>query len=294
MIELHAKKMQLGLATLALVVLVAGPSRAAAQGTLRYVAIGVSQYPKLPATQQLRFAHRDALELDQLWRTQVGSLWPQVDGQVLTDEHATLGSIEAAFDRLAVTAKSGDVAMVALCGHAGCCGRRSEWGFLPFDFDDADAAGTSLTASQLRARLIALARQGVTVVLILDCCNAGAFGIDNSDFAVFAACLPHEVSREHADWNNGLFTMALIEALQGKADFDGDGVVTLAEVDAYVSNRVAQVLRERAALMGGRPELQTPSCGRPTSIGSSLPLARVRPAGTHGKLLAGRPKGGLQ
>jgi Caspase domain len=268
-------------ASIALLVLLfaaSGAARAAnSHTTLRYVAVGVSRTPKLPAAQQLRFAHKDAQDLDRVWRSQQGKLCPQVEGITLINEQATRREIVAALDRLIATARPGDIAMISLCGHAGCCGVRGEWGFLPSDYDDGDAPNTALSATSLRTRLTELARRGVTVVLILDCCPAGAFGQASPDFVVFAACLPQEYSREDADWNNGLFTMAFIEALMGKADANGDGVVTVAEADAYVTSRVRQILRDRTALLGGIAESQNPCCGRPAGIRSSLPLARLAP-----------------
>jgi hypothetical protein len=279
------------LGSIALVVLLlaaSGGARAAtSHATLRYVAVGVSRTPGLPAAQQLRFAHKDAVDLDRLWRSQQGKLCPQVEGTTLIDEQATRQEIVAALERLIATARPGDVAMISLCGHAGCCGARGEWGFLPYDYDDGDAPNTALTATGLRSRLTELARRGVTVVLILDCCHAGAFGQASPDFVVFAACLPQEFSREHADWNNGLFTMAFIEGLSGKADANGDGVVTLAEADAYVTSRVTQILRERAASLGGLAESQNPRCDRPAGVRGSLPLARLAPLAVGRKMLEG-------
>jgi DNA-directed RNA polymerase specialized sigma24 family protein len=257
---------------------------ATAQTTLRYLAVGVSEAPKSTA-KQLQFAHKDALDFERICRTQAGKLHAQTEGTTLINKQATRAAIVAALHRLAADAKAGDTVMIALCGHAGGVGMRGEWGFVPFDFDAGDSASTALTSTVLRQRLTELASRSVTVVLILDCCHAGAFNLGTADFVVFAACLPQETSRESVAWNNGLFTMAFIEALEGKADLNGDGLVTLAETDAYVTSRVAQVLRDQAALGARSPEAQNPSCGRPTSIRSSLPLARVTPRHINGNCL---------
>jgi uncharacterized caspase-like protein len=277
------------LASIALFVLLFAASRPAladnSHAALRYVAVGVSRAPKLPVAAQLRFAHKDAQDFERVWRSQQGKLCPLVEGTTLIDEQANRREIVAALDRLVATARSGDVAMISLCGHAGCGGARGEWEFIPYDYDDADTAKSALTATTLRTRLIELARRDVTVVLILDCCHAGAFGQASPEFVVFAACLPQELSREHDDWKNGLFTMAFIEALTGKADANGDGVVTLAEADAYVTKRVTQILRQRMAPMGRGAQLQHPRCDRPAGIPSSLPLARPGSLAVRKKML---------
>src|SRR5262249_33399599 len=55
----------------------------------------------------------------------------------------------------------------------------------------------------------------------------------------FASSTGREVSVERDDWQNGAFTKALVEAIgQGKADFIGNGAITISELDAYLANRV--------------------------------------------------------
>jgi uncharacterized caspase-like protein len=254
----------------------ANPARAANPATLHYLAVGVSQNPGLPFTSQLRFAHKDAQDFARFWQSQAGTLYGKVGGVTLIDREATGSKIVAALNGLIAQVRAGDIVKVCLCGHGGFCGNRGEWCFLPYDYNETRGGGdAALSATALRSKLADLAGRGVTVELILDCCHAGAFGLQSCDFIVFAACLPGEASREHLDWDNGLFTKAYLEGVRGKADFNGDGTVTLAELDAYVSARVEQLLREHALRWSSKRESQSPSCGRPTSIPSSLPLARL-------------------
>jgi uncharacterized caspase-like protein len=53
---------------------------------------------------------------------------------------------------------------------------------------------------------------------------------------VFTSSEGYEVSREDAKWGggHGVFTWALLDGLKGKADADGDGIVTLGEILDYV------------------------------------------------------------
>jgi hypothetical protein len=57
-----------------------------------------------------------------------------------------------------------------------------------------------------------------------------------------------------------------VEGLQGRADANQDGSVTIAEVDAYVADRVKE-------LTGGR---QHPTTARPSTIRSNLPIFVLR------------------
>ncbi|MBI5834993.1 MAG: hypothetical protein HZB16_22040 [Armatimonadetes bacterium] len=135
--------------------------------------------------------------------------------------------------------------------------------------------------SQVRAVLRAVPGK---VLLAVDTCHSGgvtgARALSRSDYAdllrdavtdevgliTFASCLPHEVSLEDEAWRNGALTKAMTEGLAGGGDLNKDGVVTLAELDAFIAERVK-------ALTGGRQHATT---DKPTTIQSTLPLAVVK------------------
>ena len=79
------------------------------------------------------------------------------------------------------------------------------------------------------------------------------FGVlTNQDLArrsgavVFSASRGDELSYERSDLKNGLFTEAILEALQTPtADIDADGTVSLAELRRYVTRRVAALSKGR-------------------------------------------------
>jgi hypothetical protein len=58
------------------------------------------------------------------------------------------------------------------------------------------------------------------------------------------------------------------------ADLNRDGIVTIAEVDAYVSLRMPELL----AQWSGAKE-QHPTCGRPVTVPSCLALVNCQPVG---------------
>jgi uncharacterized caspase-like protein len=237
--------------------------------TLRYLTVGVTEYVD-PTIRQLSCCRRDAEDMAEAFRAQKGKLCPLVEGETLTDAQATRQNILNALDNLIATARNGDTAMIFLSGHGGGCGIRGEWGFNPHDFDDVRGHETALTANLLRRKLTELARGGVKVILILNCCHAGAFGIHDNNFVVLAGCLPYELAWVNSLWRNAVFTTALLEAWQGKADRNSDGVVTLDEVEVYVARRVQELLRD-----AGIPSEQSPSCGQPAGLREGLLLARI-------------------
>ncbi len=58
---------------------------------------------------------------------------------------------------------------------------------------------------------------------------------------VLTASRASEVSEEREDLGHGVFTYYLLEGLKGKADLDGDGVITVDEIYTYVSKKVPEV-----------------------------------------------------
>lgn len=278
-----SKRVRPAVSAVVLVVLLAAPVEAAGrQPTLHYLAVGVSSYVHLPADSQLRFAHKDARDLAAVWSAQQGTLYAQVTGEILVEAQATRRGILEALARRSTQVGPGDVVMCSLSGH----GRRpgillNDWYFCPADFDPRDVPATGLPASLLRDRLRDFVRRGATVFLILDACYSGSVGIQEEGIVILASCLPDEISVEGSRWNNGVFTRALIEALQGRADLNRDQLISLAETVAYLSGRVAELLQEDASRRA-----QHPTCGQPTSLRSSLPLTRA-----GGRLTAPSPVG---
>jgi uncharacterized caspase-like protein len=88
---------------------------------------------------------------------------------------------------------------------------------------------------------------------------------DEYGVVILAASTGSEYSLEHADWGHGAFTKALIEALEeGAADYSGDGLVSLRELDLYVAERVADLTNSQ----------QHPTTQKPSTI-SRFPIATV-------------------
>ncbi|HYV37109.1 MAG TPA: caspase family protein [Gemmataceae bacterium] len=266
------------IATAVVALMTAATAQARAEGNnvdLHYVAVGVSKIPMMPPQHQLRYAHKDAQDLARVWEAQKGKIYTNVHGETLTDETAKLSDIMAALDRLISNAKKGDTAVVSFAGHGGVLpGRNPQWVFETSNFDPKDVQGTLLFESALREKLAKLAAGGVNVILVLDTCHAGAFGSGDSGIVVLAACAATQSSGEHELVGNGFYTSALIEALSGKADLNGDGIITLEEVETYVAKRVAEYDAMYPAFdHNGQKMVQIPTSFRPASMQNGLALA---------------------
>ena len=91
--------------------------------------------------------------------------------------------------------------------------------------------------------------------MLLDCCHAGAFGhrnvlnrkmlsfllSENAIISLFSASSDGKTDSLELDGDDhGVFTLALLDALQGQADTDGDRRVTLDEIQKYVTVTVSR------------------------------------------------------
>ena len=85
------------------------------------------------------------------------------------------------------------------------------------------------------------------------------------DYGVIVMCssMGREYSMESDRHQQGYFTVALLEALNGKADTNQDQLVYLTEIDAYISDRVK-------TLTDG---MQHPVTSKPTTI-RSFPISK--------------------
>jgi uncharacterized caspase-like protein len=61
---------------------------------------------------------------------------------------------------------------------------------------------------------------------------------------ILTASGANEVSAESDELQHGIFTHFLIKGLQGEADSDGDGLITVDEVYTYVSKQVPQATNQ--------------------------------------------------
>ena len=93
-------------------------------------------------------------------------------------------------------------------------------------------------------------------MVVLDTCSSGSFGLSGrslgekgaidrlsrlSGRVVLAAAGDQRMALESPDNQRGIFTGALMEALAGKADVNGDGQVGVREVADYVEREVQRL-----------------------------------------------------
>lgn len=221
--------------------------------TLYVLLVGVSQYQE--TSLKLNYAHQDALDLAQLLQRQQGGLYKEVVIKTLTNTEATQRTIKIAFTNLKKQATQRDVVLVLMAGH-GVTTRDNIFYFLPYDVESEQVEATAIKYSDITDVLGALPCK---VITLLDMCHAGALAkasqkrrdlqpnltefireltSESVGVVTFCASQPRESSVESDEWKNGAFTEALLEGLNGKADYDRNNVITINEINLYITDRV--------------------------------------------------------
>jgi WD40 repeat protein len=221
------------------------------QPKLYILAIGVSAY-RSKDIPKLAFAAKDARDFAQALQRQQGKLYKTVEAKIVTDEHATKDEIMDGLEWLGKQVTQHDVGMLFLSGHGT---NDSSLGFvyLPVDADLDKLKRTAVTMADISTTIRSMAGKAVA---FLDTCHSGNIlgagqkglndmsGVINelasaeNGLVVFSSSTGRQFSLENASWNNGAFTKALVEGIDGKADEQHSGRVTYKMLDLYVSERV--------------------------------------------------------
>lgn len=245
------------------------------------LSIGVSKY--VDANLTLGFAAKDATDFGAALKHGLGNHFGDVDISVIRDSQVTRDEVLRRVESLVhEELQDDDYVMIFLAGH-GLRDTKNQYRYCVCDVNFAKLEATTVAWHEL---FEPLSRLKCKTLLFVDTCHAGAVlggreilsdsrdsynavlrqAADNSSGVItLAACLPHEQSVESQDLGNGVFTKALVEALQGRADSNENGVLTITEVETYVSTRV-ESLTGRA---------QSTTAFKSTSVPSNLTVGLV-------------------
>ena len=214
-------------------------------GRYRALLIGNSTYPADEHNlQTLKGPVKDIAALNRALIDPDTGLFADVDVTLLPE--ATSTRAIRALGRFFATADRDDVLLVYFSGH----GKLDQSGRLHLCMQDTESTDLLSTAvSSARINEFADASRARNVVIVLDCCYAGAFrGGDLGDAVagpgryVLASCRGTQLAND-ATVDNGtsFFTQHLIDGLLGAAaDHDGDGYVRFSDLYAYVDRRLRE------------------------------------------------------
>ncbi|MEO5339826.1 MAG: caspase family protein [Magnetococcus sp. MYC-9] len=222
----------------------------AALPRLHLLVVGVNRYAN-PAL-NLNFAAQDAKGmLDFLMRSHA-TLFEQVVTYELYDQKATRPAIGNSLADLHNVPPQ-DVVVLYFAGHGKALG--DQWYFAPHELralDGASIRGQALSSEQFKEHIARIGAQKVAV--LLDACESGAAmrafaEFDNrrsmallsraTGIHLAAATTGEQSASELAELGHGVFTYALLDGLQGKADRQPrDGHVSIAELLNFIQQYV--------------------------------------------------------
>ncbi|MDX2250628.1 MAG: caspase family protein [Bacteroidia bacterium] len=228
---------------------------------LYILAMGVSEYQDPSVS--LNYAHSDAAALADKFASLEGLLYNKVEVRKYLNKEATLVNIKTGISWLEKEATQKDMILVFISSH-GALDNKGNLYILPTDFD-----ANNLFATALNIRDLTEGMNGTPCkkLIFLDACHSGQSGYDLFEFAsikalhinkavdelmakepgvtVMTSSSGKEFSYENPVWKHGAFTKAILEGLNGQADFNKDRVINLFELNLYVTERVKELTAGR-------------------------------------------------
>lgn len=234
------------------------------------VIVGVSDYKYNDAgLRSLDFADDDARAIADFLKSPQGGGFLANDVKLMVDRDASLTALRAALAETAKRAARNDMVFIFIAGHGAPDPLSSQnLYFLFHDTKVVDMEKTALPMSELKRYLDTQVIAERVFVMIDTCHSAGVnqktkslvterqlsqVGDENniSNFyltkqlfkekgrSILTSSDVNEVSRESAKWgNHGVFTWALLEGLKGKADANGDRLITTGELFQFTRKSV--------------------------------------------------------
>ncbi|RLL50861.1 hypothetical protein D8Y20_10750 [Mariprofundus sp. EBB-1] len=221
---------------------------------LHVLAVGVNKYRD--KTLWLNYSVPDAKSLADSMKASGTSIFTHVDITRIYDADATKSGIEAAFKKVADTAKSNDVFVLYLAGHGITMDGR--YHFLPVDFryvNEDSVRTASINQGDLQRWMADI--PAMKNLVLLDTCNSGSFVdaqvvtrglaektaitklIRATGRAVISASSDTQVALEGYK-GHGVFTWALLQSLKNadKQNGNKDGVTSTAEIASFINSTV--------------------------------------------------------
>lgn len=274
---------------------------------LYVLSIGIAKYKDTDIT-PLRFAATDARSIARAFEAQQGLLFDRVKAVTLTDEEATGARVREEFSRMEQYVRdngfnddSEDLAVIFVSSHGFPEGEA--FYFAPHDMSLKDMARTGVSWEEGVRRVRGL--PATNVLLLLDNCFSGGAGyalqdtdkpyrrgfspknqaqrtLQRQNIVTFTSSSPEQESFEFEEIGHGVFTYALLSALEGRSIpslqrhnvLSPNRRVILKPTEEFVFTEVGNLL---ASLKGeGWREKQTPSLFSLPGMNQRFPIAALK------------------
>lgn len=213
---------------------------------LYVVSIGVEQHNN--GLLKLDFAADDANSIASAFKEMKGKLYSDVKVKLITGASASRSEIVEAMYWLEKQATQKDVIVVFISSHAKV-DYKQRLCFLPYDFKENQLSGTSV---RFKTDILnTISTVPCRKLIMIDACHAGQAAMalnDKSGTGSFdVTVLPDAItimassSSNEKSWErdgHGIFTRAILEGSRGAADSNSDRLVTVNELDIFVTRLI--------------------------------------------------------
>ncbi len=243
-----------------------------ATSTLHVLAVGINKYQN--AAYNLNYAQPDAFSFVEKLSQRGNAIFKSVNRVEIYDEQATKENITTGFKAMIARAKPEDVFMFYYAGHGTLDEENDEEYYLvPTDItklygDPAQLHAKGISATDIRGFLTQIKSQ--KQIVLMDACHSGGAlkslstrGVAtdekamvqlarSSGIVMIASSGTKQLATEFEVLKHGVFTYALLEALDGKGD-NGDKKITVNELKFYMEDRVPELTKQ----YGGQAQYPT-------------------------------------
>jgi hypothetical protein len=232
------------------------------RGDIWAIVIGINEYQN---TRNLKYAVNDARAFKDYLKDNVGISDERIF--YLADQDATKSRIESLLGTtIKRKASRDDTVIIFYAGHgavepdpSNLDGDGFEKYLLPHDADLEDLYSTAISMNDIKTIFMRI--RADRLIFIADTCYSGASGgrtmvasktrANLSDKfyeriskgkgrVIISSCSANEISKEDDKLQHGVFSYYMLEGLKGRADQDGDGIITVSELFSYISRKVPQ------------------------------------------------------
>ncbi len=241
------------------------------QPKLYVLAVGVAKYQHQDIS-KLNLPAKDARDFAAAMQAQKGKLYREVEVKLLTDEKATRDDVIDGLEWLQKQVTQHDVGMVFIAGH-GTNDPTQGYTYLPVNADPDKLRRTGVAMDEFKKTLASLPGKAL---FFFDTCHAGnvlgaksravndvssvinELSSAENGVVVFSSSTGRQLSYEDTAWGNGAFTKALVEGINGRADYQKTGRITHKMLDLYISERVKELTKGKQSPVtqapGGVPD----------------------------------------
>jgi len=234
-----------------------------ATSTLHILSVGINKYKN--GAYNLNYAKPDAESFTTAIKAHGQSIFKSINALEVYDEDATKENIAAAFKSIISRSNPEDVFLFFYAGHGTLDEEKNdEYYLVPTDItklygDPAQLTARGISATELKGYLTQVKSQ--KQIILMDACHSGgalksmttrAAAADekaivqlarSSGVVMIASSGTKQFATEFAELQHGVFTYALLEALEGKGD-NGDKKITVNELKLYMEERVPELTKQ--------------------------------------------------